>query len=109
MAKILERIVKIIEKNCNYYILREEKNYLIVGTSIMVKLQKEYSKSIFSPVTKIIDKEIPVFFLITIDNEVPQLTKDIKKSLPILDIKQKETLNLERLEELLVKFVLDNF
>jgi hypothetical protein len=111
MFEIVEKIVKNIEKLDNYYVLRQEKEHIIVGTEIIIKEHKEFLGNVFQPRTQNIDKELAVFFLITIAAKPLEIDKMfIQRKLPLLSIRNKKGIStLESIKTLLDDFVVNNF
>lgn len=107
MFEILEKIVKNIEKLDNYYVLRQEKEHIIVGTKIIIKEHKEFLGNVFQPRTQNIDKELPVFFLVTVAMKPLEIDKMfIKNKLPLLSVNNKKGVaTLESIKNLLDEFV----
>ena len=111
MLEILEKFVKNLEKLDKYYVLRQEKEHVIIGTKIEFLEHKPEITQVFStykPKPEI--KTLPVFFLVTVTSKPLDLDKTfLNKKLPILSInkykKLSEKLNLDLLDE----FVLNNF
>lgn len=71
MTKILDNFIKEVKKLGNYLVLKEDKdNFLILGTKISIKLQKEAQGNPFQPHNWVIDKSFYVYFkVIFTDNE----------------------------------------
>lgn len=111
MLKILEKFVQILEKVDNYYILTRDAESVIVGTKIIIKVHQKHLGNIFQPRESNVDKELPVFFLITIAAKPSALEKDfLKKKLPILNINNKKEISTkESIKQLLAEFVVSNF
>jgi hypothetical protein len=111
MFEIVEKIVKNIEKLDNYYVLRQEKEHIIVGTKIIIKEHKEFLGNVFQPRTQNIDKELAVFFLITTASKPLEIDKMfIQKKLPLLSINNKKGIsNIEGVKTLLDDFLANNF
>lgn len=111
MFEIIEKIVKTIKKLDNYYVLRQEKEHIIVGTKIIIKEHKEFLGNVFQPRTQNIDKELPVFFLVTIAAKPLEIDKMfLKNRLPILSVNNKKGVaTLENIKNLLDAFVVNNF
>lgn len=110
MVEISDKIIKFFSKLEDYYILRQEKQHLIIGTNIVIKEYKE-SEHTFSTFVKKIDKTIGVFFLITIAEKAAPLDKlFIQEKLPLLSINNKKgTGSLKDFSEMLDNFVENNF
>ena len=111
MFEILEKFVKHLAKLDKYYVLRQEKEHIIIGTKIIIKEHKEFSGNIFQPRTQNIDKELPVFFLVTIAAKPLEIDKMfLKYNLPLLSINNKKGIaTVEGVKTLLDEFVNDNF
>lgn len=111
MFEIIEKIVKNIEKLDNYYVLRQEKEHIIVGTKIIIKEHKEFLGNVFQPRTQNIDKELPVFFLVTIAAKPLEIDKIfLKNRLPLLSINHKKGIStIEGIKNLLDEFAVNNF
>lgn len=113
MFEILEKIVKHLAKLDNYYVLRQEKEHIIIGTKIIIKEHREFSGNIFQPHTKNVEKELSVFFLVTIVDPSKPLEIDktfIANKLPILPLYNKKcATTLESVRNLLDNFIKDNF
>lgn len=69
MRKIPENFVKSIKKLEGCLVLREEEDYLLMGTEITIKEHKEISGNIFQPYSKNVDRNIYICFLISFDKE----------------------------------------
>lgn len=111
MFEIFEKFVKKLEKLDNYYVLRQEQEFIIVATKIIIKEHKEFLGNVFQPRTQNIDKELPIFFLITIEKKPLEITKEfIKRKLPILYLDNKQlSSSIENIKQLLANFIADNF
>jgi hypothetical protein len=112
MLEILEKFVKNLEKLEKYYILRHEKEHLIVGTKIEFLEHKPDITQVFSTYKpKPVEKTLPVFFLISVAQKPLELDKFfLKKELPVLSVnKYKYKLTIEKVEELLEQFITNNF
>jgi len=111
MFEILEKFVKHLAKLDEYYVLRQEKEHIIIGTKIIIKEHKEFLGNVFQPRTQNIDKELPVFFLVTIAAKPSEIDKMfLKCNLPLLSINNKKGIaTVEGLKTLLDDFVNDNF
>jgi hypothetical protein len=112
MLEILEKFVKNLEKLDEYYVLRYEKEHVIVGTKIEFLEHKPEIAQIFRTYQpKPIEKTLPVFFLVTIAQKPLDLDKFfIKEKLPILSINKYKNKLTERLtKDLLEEFVVNNF
>ena len=75
MFENIEKLVKKLGKLEDYYVLRQEKDHVIVGTKIIIKEHKEFFGNVFQPRTQNISKELPVFFLITIAKKPLEIDK----------------------------------
>lgn len=112
MSEILEKFVKNLGKLDEYYVLRQEKEQVIIGTKIkflehrpdMVQLFRSFSPA---PITK----EFPVFFLVTTSLKTSPLDKSfLQNNLPLLSInKHKGKLSVEGIKNLLEDFIMNNF
>jgi len=111
MFEILEKFVKKLEKLENYYVLRHNKEAIIVGTKIIIKEHKEILGNVFQPFSKNIDKELPIFFLITLEKNPLDITKEfIKRKLPVLNLnKTQVSFSTENIKKLLDEFVFKYF
>lgn len=111
MFEILEKFVKHLAKLDKYYVLRQEKEHIIIGTKIIIKEHKEFLGNVFQPRTQNIDKELPVFFLVTIAAKPLEIDKIfLKNELPLLSINHKRGIStIEGVKTLLDEFVNDNF
>lgn len=112
MLEILEKFVKNLEKLDKYYVLRQEKEHIIVGIKIEFLEHKPEITQIFrtyQPKPEI--KVLPIFFLVTIAQKPLDLDKFfIKEKLPILSINKYKNKLTERLtKDLLDEFVINNF
>lgn len=110
MFEILEKFVKKLEKLENYYVLRQEPKFIIIGTKVIIKEHKEVH-STFSTYTSNLDKELPVFFLITDEKKLFEMSKEfIKRKIPVLNLtKIQGSFNVENIRLLLNEFVTENF
>lgn len=84
MTKTLENFIKKLKKLDDYYILREESEYLLVGTEIIIKEHKEVHTT-FSTYTSNVDRKVPVFFMIIIGESQAQHKIFVKNDLPVLE------------------------
>lgn len=89
MRKILEEFTQNVKKLENYYILREENDYLLVGTNIFIKKYHEVLNNVFQPYTSNKDMNFNVFFIIPFKNEFPQLEEFKEKEIPMLILSKK--------------------
>ncbi|CAB4124226.1 hypothetical protein UFOVP51_82 [uncultured Caudovirales phage] len=110
MVDFFDKVVKYFSKLDDYYILRQEKEHLIIGTKIVIKEYKE-SEHTFSTFVQKIDKTIGVCFLITIAEKATPLDKlFIQQELPLLSINNKKgTGTFKDFREKLDNFVENNF
>jgi len=83
MFEILEKFVKKLEKLENYHVLRQEPEFIIIGTKVIIKEHKEVH-STFSTYTSNLDKELPVFFILVLDKNLPEVKEYRKKDIPII-------------------------
>lgn len=112
MLEILEKFVKNLEKLDKYYVLRQEKEHIIIGTKIEFLEHKPEITQIFRTYQpKPETKTLPIFFLVTIAQKQSDLDKFfIKEKLPFLSInKYKKNMTLENTKLLLDDFVFSNF
>ncbi len=118
MFKILEKFVQNLKKLDNYYLLRQEEEYIIVGTKIIIIEYKIISQpDSFTTITPnelnkdYFKKELPVFFLVTNTKKSSEIEKTFKNNkLPVLDISgTKKNPNIEDMEELLTDFIKSSF
>jgi len=83
---ISDKFISVLQKN--YFVLRNEKEAIIVGISFATKVYKE-TLGMFQPYATNINTTFPVFFLISI-NEKNELTKEFrKKNIPIFLLNKK--------------------
>lgn len=110
MVEFFDKIVKYFLKLDDYYILRQEKEHIIVGTKIIIKEQRETEQTFSYRIEKV-DKPVDVFFLITIAEKVAALDKlFIERKLPLLSLNNKKgTSSLKDFKEKLDQFVTNNF
>ena len=88
---MLQKFILKVNKLNNYYILNEQESTITVSTTITLKETKSMMGNIFQPLTKEIDKEIAVFFLINMANEPSSLvTQFLNRKLPVLNISKGE-------------------
>ena len=111
MVDFFDKVVKFFPKLDNYYILRQEKEHLIVGTNITIKKHREFKENVFMPLTKITDEKINTCFLITIAERAAPLDKlFIEQKLPLLSIKNKKGIGtLNEFKDKLDNFVKNNY
>lgn len=110
MFKNFEKFLKNLQKLDEYYILRQEDDFVIVGTTIIIKEHQEMLGNIFQPRTQNVDRKIPTFFFIFI-SEVPfDNAKEFKnKKIPILYLdKYQLAKGSEAIKEILDNFVSTN-
>lgn len=112
MSEILEKFVKNLGKLDEYYVLRQEKEQVIIGTKINFLEHRPEITQIFrsfqpDPITK----ELPVFFLVTVSLKPSPLDKFfLQNNLPLLSInKHKGKLTVEGIKNLLEDFIMNNF
>jgi hypothetical protein len=110
MVDFFDKIVKYFAKLDDYYILRQEKEHLIIGIKIVIKEQREIEQT-FSYRVENIDKPLDVHFLITIAEKAMALDKlFIERKLPLLSLNNKKgTASLKEFKEKLDQFVENNF
>lgn len=111
MFKIFEKFLGKLKKLENYYVLREEKDYIIVWTKIIIKEHKEMLGNIFQPHSKNIDKELSVFFVIAM-RDVPfdDEKEFIRKKAPILYLdKYQLAKSSDSIKDILDNFIVDTF
>ena len=107
MFEIPEKFVKKLEKLDDYYILRQDKESIIIGTKIIIKEHKEILGNVFQPFSKNVDRELPVFFLITFVKNDSKLIKEfIKRNYPILTY---TNCNIKDLKQSLDEFISSRF
>lgn len=112
MLEILEKFVKNLEKLDKYYLLRQEKEQVIIGTTIEFLEHKPEINQVFRTFyPKPITKELPLFFLVTVSLKASDLDKlFLQNKLPVLSInKYKKNMTLENTKLLLDDFVFNNF
>ena len=110
MFKNFEKFLKNLQKLDEYYILREEDDFVIVGTTIIIKEHQEMLGNIFQPRSQNVDKKVPTFFLIAI-SEVPfDHAKEFKKkNLPTLYLTKYQLVkSAEYIKDILDAFVETN-
>jgi len=110
MFKNFEKFLKNLQKLDNYYILRQEEDLLIIGTTIIIKEHQEMLGNIFQPRSQNVDKKIPTFFFISI-SEIPfDNAKQFKnKKIPILYLDKYQLVkNADTIKEILDSFVSTN-
>lgn len=115
MLEIPDKFIKQLKTLDNYLILRQEKDYLILGTKIFIKEYKELLGNVFQPHSEIIDREIPVFFFVLarqtgmydISNSKEDLGKGLKvQDYPVLYLNKKDlTQNATSIKDILDSFV----
>jgi hypothetical protein len=111
MFEIFEKFVKYLTKLDSYYVLRQEKEHAIIGTKIIINEHKEFLGNVFQPRSQNVDKELPVFFLVTIAKKAQEIDKMfMQSSLPLLSINNKKGVSTkEDVKNLLDEFVINNF
>jgi hypothetical protein len=112
MSEILEKFVKNLGKLDEYYVLRQEKEQVIIGTKINFLEYKPEIMQVFSTYEPDpIIKELPVFFLVTASLKTSPLDKSfLQNNLPLLSInKHKGKLTVEGIKNLLEDFIMNNF
>lgn len=113
MFEILEKIVKHLAKLDNYYVLKQEKEYIILGTKIIFKRPKKFDANPFSTYTFPEDHELPIFFVVTTQPLSEPLEIDQifgKNKFPRLPLHGKKVaVTLDSVRNLLDDFVRDNF
>lgn len=102
MTKTLENFIKNLKKLDDYYILREESEYFVMGTTVTFKEYREIHTT-FSTYTSNLDKELPVFFVITFVKNESKIIKEFKKrNYPILNY---TNCNIKNLKQSLDEFI----
>ena len=111
MFKIFEKFLKNLKKLDSYYVLRQEENLIILGTKVIVKEHQELMGNIFQPQTRNVNKELPVFFLVSVEGDKSSLNQDFRVfKLPILILNKNQLiLENDNLKDLLEKFLVDTF
>lgn len=107
MRKILEEFTQNVKKLENYYILREENEYLVIGTSIFIKKYHEVLNNVFQPYTSNKDMNFKVFFIIPFKNEFAELEEFKERKIPILILTKKILYSQDK--RFTVKELLDDF
>ncbi len=74
----IDKLIKKIESTDNYFVISAEKNFVIVGCWKTIKMRIEKSGNIFQPFGKNIDKQIPIFFPIVLNQKNIGKNKIIK-------------------------------
>lgn len=114
MVDFFDKIVNFFTKLDDYYILRKEKEHLIVAVPITITVYDDETKNLFIPkslATSLKEKTFDVFFLVTIAQRATELDKFfIEKKLPLLSLNNKKgTSSLTEFKALLDNFVRNNF
>jgi hypothetical protein len=114
MFEILEKIVKHLAKLDNYYLLKQEKEYIIIGTKIIFKKSKiTHPPLSFTPVTVETEIELPIFFVVTVKSLTEKLDMDrffTANKFPMCSLyKKKIAITSQSVKNLLDDFVRDNF
>lgn len=115
MLEILEKFIQKLKNLDNYWILRQEKEYIIIGTKIIILEHRMICQpDSFTPHIKNVDKELPVFFIITVSKKSLDLDKIfINGNIPILAInnmqKRNQDIVKDNIKELLDEFVSKSF
>ncbi len=114
MVDFFDKIVKFFTKLDGYYILRQEKEHLIVGVPITITVYDDGTQNLFimpSLKTSLKQKTFDVFFLITIAKRATEIDKlFLNKNLPLLSLNNKKgTHSLVEFKDLLDDFVKNNF
>jgi len=111
MVDFFDKIVNFFTKLDKYYILRQEKEHLIVGTKIAITEYDDKTKNLFILKAEYKKKELDVFFLITVADKAKELDKlFLKRNLPLLSLNNKKGISsLKEFEIKLDSFVENNF
>lgn len=83
MTKTPDNFIKKLKKLNDYFILREEDEYFIISTKVIIKEHIE-KHNIFSSYVTNKDKEIQIFFILGLNEDCSKLNEFRKKELPIL-------------------------
>lgn len=108
MRKILEEFTENVKKLENYYILRENNDYLLVSTTINIKKYHEVLNNVFQPYTSNKDMTFNVFFAIPFKDKFLELEELKKRKIPILILSKKILYSQDKkftVEDLLDDFV----
>ncbi len=110
MVDFSDKIVKYFTKLNKYWILREEKDYLIVGIWITICVSKAISVNPMNPNVLTKDEDFPVFFLVTSTNFAFKKNDLFYKSnLPVLKLDTKDLKSLDIFKESLDRFMQKSF
>lgn len=106
MSEKLEKFVKNLQKLDKYWVLGQQGEYLIIGTKINI-LEHRHTRTTFISHTVNKEKELPVFFLVTISKNSTEFEKKFSnKNVPILyDSSFKEYTNTAKISELFDNFI----
>lgn len=105
MTKTLDNFIKNIKKLDNYSLLREEEDYLLIGTCTTVKINKPLTGNIFQPqFVNIVNKDIYICFIISLIHDKSKLKRF--QEMPILYIPTSaKSYNPKKLQEFLDSFI----
>lgn len=83
MTKTPDNLIKKLKKLDNYFILREEDEYFILSTKIIINEHIEKHGTFSSYITNK-DKEFQIFFILALNENCKELNEFRKKELPLL-------------------------
>lgn len=86
MTKVLEKFAKIVKKLDNFYVLKEENNYFIVGTEVIIPTPCEYNTSMFQSYVQNVEKTFYISVMLVIKEDEDVIEEYNKKRIPILII-----------------------
>lgn len=99
---------KIIEKLENYYILRCQKEFAIIGTKIVFQQYKKFNTSVMQPKSAPVSKAFPIFFMVTVSKKISSREAEFRaEKLPILNLANNKNIfsNEDEIKEALDKFI----
>lgn len=74
----IDKLAKKIESTDDYFVVSVEKDFVIAGCWETIKMRVEKSGNIFQPFGKNIEKQIPIFFPVALNNKNISKNKIIK-------------------------------
>jgi hypothetical protein len=103
---------KLIENLDNYFVLSHLKNEAVIGVNLSFKEYKESKANIFQPSSRVLNKELPIFFLVCIGKKPTKMSIDFAGfGFPVLWLTNKNNIPStgEEVRNLLNDFVSETF
>lgn len=114
MEKINNKFIEIVNNLKKYLILKHDPKSLLITTTISIVESKTYNSNMFTPLTKLRQRQFPVLFILTFDSNSKMVKEYQSRQIPVLEmgrycfkfigIKQ-EDLTLDDIEDVIDAFV----